>query len=57
MTKNTKTSKPRLVAKRTAKGTRKLVRISGSDKKPPKQLPDTSQIPWFPSLPKTGTDA
>jgi len=45
-----KLSKPHLVAKR------KLNRITGADKKPAKQLPDTSRILWLPAIPKTGTD-
>lgn len=45
-----------LVARRTEKTNKKLIRVSGSNKKPAKQPPDTSRIPWFPPLPKTGTD-
>jgi hypothetical protein len=46
-----KRSKSRFVAKRKAKG------FSGFDKKTTKPLPDTSRIPWFAPMPKTGTDA
>ncbi len=46
-----KRTKPRLVAKRNNK------RSKAVDKKLPQQLPDTSRIPWFSALPKTGTDA
>jgi len=46
-----KQSRPRLLAKQKSK------RSKAVDKKIPKPLPDTSRIPWFPALPKTGTDA
>jgi len=49
--KHSKHPKPRLVDRAKLKGAR------GSDKKTTKQLPDTSRIPWFPVIPKTGTDA
>ena len=47
----TKHSKPRRVAKRKGKS------FSGLDKRPTKQPPDTSRIPWFPPKSKIGTDA
>jgi hypothetical protein len=47
-----KTSKPRIVT-RKHKGVRKP---AGFDKLPPKLLPDTSRIPWFPAI-KAGMDA
>lgn len=46
-----KYSKSRFVAKRKAKG------FSGFDKKTTKPLPDTSRIPWFPAMKKTGPHA
>ena len=46
-----KQTKPRPLPKRN----RKCVRTV--DKKVSKPLPDTSRIPWFSALPKTGTDA
>lgn len=45
-----KAPKPHLVAKRKGKG------FSGFDEKTTKSLPDTSRIPWFPTLAKTRTD-
>ncbi|MDH4302196.1 MAG: hypothetical protein OEV51_08975 [Nitrospira sp.] len=50
-------SKPRRVIKRKGKGLKNLGGFKGVNKKPTKQPPDTSRIPWFPPLPKTGTDA
>lgn len=52
-----KHAKPRLVPKHKGKGLSNLARFKGSDKKSAKQLPDTSRIPWFPPIPKTGTNA
>jgi len=50
---------PNLVAWPSAKGKalKNLGGFKGVNKKPTKQPPDTSRIPWFPPLPKTGTDA
>ncbi len=51
-----KTSKSR----RASKSSRPLGRSKGyigAVKKLPKPLPDTSRIPWFPAIPKTGMDA
>jgi hypothetical protein len=43
--------KSRFVAKRKGKA------FSGFDKKTTKPLPDTSRIPWFPAMKKTGTNS
>jgi len=50
-------SKPRRVAKRRGKALKNLGGFKEVNMKPTKPLPDTSRIPWFPPLPKTGTDA
>ncbi|MGE0645085.1 MAG: hypothetical protein AB7P24_15585 [Nitrospira sp.] len=52
-----KHSKPRRVVKRRGKGLGNLGGPKKSDKNLAKGLPDTSRIPWFPPMPKTGTDA
>ena len=52
-----KPSKPRRVVKRRGKGLRNLGGPKRDDKNLAKGLPDTSRIPWFPPMPKTGTDA
>ena len=46
-----KHSKSRFVTKRNGKG------FNGFNKKSDKPLPDTSRIPWFPAMKKTGTNS
>jgi hypothetical protein len=50
-TKHAKSSVPRRTRGRKPRHTLKGAR--GSAKSSPKQLPDTSRIPWFPALPKS----
>jgi hypothetical protein len=51
-----KHTKARLIAKRRGKAFSKPAGFRSIDKQPAKQLPDTSRIPWFPTIPKTSTD-
>jgi hypothetical protein len=48
--------KPRGVAKHRGKEFRMPADFRNMDKQSAKPLPDTSRIPWFPMVQKTGTD-
>lgn len=52
-----KHSKPRLVSRKHSRPLGRNKGFIGSEKNLAKPPPDTSRIPWFPPLPKTGTDA
>ena len=56
-----KNSKPRLISRKHSRpldrGKRKPIAGLRINTKPATPLPDTSRIPWFSAIPKTGTDA